>query len=225
MAQAPQGAKTQGNKAEVKDISAAMPQKAAAEDKKLGRIVIKFIGEDKKPYSSPTAKCLGLIAVHNPEGGALPAKQYSHTRKDALQGKDDAGIPDFVWQNYFFGASVHLRNQINTEKDENQARANFEARLAGFNSGIYRAASEGTESVPLVMQALRLALVASGQFTDEIVEEKVARQMKVWGDADKAGKQSLRDKLLSNDAVKQAFKELSVKNVKVVEDKVDLGAL
>jgi hypothetical protein len=210
--------------AEVKNISVAQAAPKTEEAKKAGRIVIKFIGDDKKPYSSPPAKCLGLVAVHNPEGG-LATKQYAHTRKDALQGKDDSGIPDFIWQNYFFGASVHLRNQINTEKDENQARANFEARLTGFNSGIYRAASEGTESVPLVMQALRLALVASGGFTDDIIEEKVARQMKVWTDADKAGKQSLRDKLLSNPEVKKAFMELSVKNVKAVEEKVDLAAL
>ena len=184
-------------------------QTNAASEEKSRRVVCMFasrVGEATKAFAHPADGILGLRVTHNPESD-LPARNFD------LKIEDLKKHEELLVKLALFGASVHLRNCINTEKDEETARGKLEARLDGFKNGIYRTIGEGTESVPLVMKALRLALETRGD-KPEVVEAKVEKQLKAWHEADKKGKTELRKRIMSVKEVQDAYAKLTIEKEK-----------
>ena len=180
----------------------------SSEENKTKRVNIRFFASDGKTnFAAPPAECAGIAIIHTPDQDHASGKDMP-AHKLGLKTADLKKFPDLLIQLALFGASVHLRNAINTTRDEKEAREALEERLKGFKEGVYRASGPARESVPQVVLAYKAALVSAGTFEEKVIEDKVAAKLKEWQEADKKGKVAFRERLMSNAAVREEFAKL-----------------
>lgn len=187
-------------------------------EKKAARITCRFFDQTgKQHFPRPQANGAALAVIYKPVGGS---EKTLGLKWDALKGH-----PGLVAQLALFGASVHLRNAVNTEKDEEIAEARLLARIEAFKRGDYGAATESVkESTPLVVLAFKNAL-EEAKVPAETVEAKVAEKLDAWEKADRAGKAALRSRLMGNKKVQKAFQALMVERQKPADKEEKLEDL
>lgn len=178
---------TKGN-SPMTDTGATTDTNGTKRNKKGERILIQFIDAQGKAHGSPTSDIAGIIATAKETNTEFKLKleQISPTTLAMLAA---------------FGASVHLRNSVNTEPDAEKAANKMAERGAGFLKGEYRQSAVGGGALPIIFEAMERAFRAAGKNDDEITE-KVAgyKALYLSGETEeeqKAAKEGVIKKLMS----------------------------
>jgi len=176
-----------------------------ARNEKGARVAVEFIDGNGEACSRPTADVQQVKVTHVATGKAVTL--------------DLAMISgELLTQLAAQGASVLLRNEVNTTPDEAEAVQKLVGRYEALQNGEYYADGTRTYGTPLVIQAVEIAFTE--KFSAKVGAEKKAVYLEQWnahaGDkkAQDKARRAIGKKLLSVPLVQAAYEALHAAKAK-----------